>query len=75
MKLFFLAVSFAILFMQGCSKEDFKRSAYETIQNIRKQKCRENLSSQGTDCMKGESYEEYQRKRGEQTSYKKRDIN
>lgn len=46
----------------GCSSESAKRTAYETLQNVRQQKCLKNLSS---DCEKRESYEDYERKRKE----------
>lgn len=46
----------------GCSSESAKRTAYETLQNVRRQECLKNLSS---DCEKRESYEDYERKRKE----------
>ena len=44
----------------GCSSDTAKRTAYETLQNVRQQECLKNPSS---DCEKRESYEDYQRKR------------
>jgi hypothetical protein len=44
----------------GCSADTAKRTAYETLQNVREQKCLKNLSS---DCGKRETYEDYERKR------------
>jgi hypothetical protein len=46
----------------GCSSESAKRTAYETLQNVREQECLKNLSS---DCEKRESYEDYECKRKE----------
>jgi len=46
----------------GCSTDTAKRTAYETLQNVRRQECLKNLSS---DCGKRESYEDYERKRKE----------
>jgi uncharacterized protein YceK len=51
-----------IVLVSGCSSESAKRTAYETLQNVRQQECLKNLSS---DCEKRESYEDYQRKRKE----------
>jgi hypothetical protein len=46
----------------GCSSESAKRTAYETLQNVRQQECIKNPSS---DCGKRESYEDYEHKRKE----------
>ena len=46
----------------GCSSEAAKRTAYETLQNIRELDCLKDLKSPD-DCGKRESYEDYQRKR------------
>jgi hypothetical protein len=46
----------------GCSTDAAKRTAYETLQNVREQECLRNPSS---DCGKRDSYEDYQRKRKE----------
>jgi hypothetical protein len=46
----------------GCSSESAKRTAYETLQNVRQQECLKNLSA---ECEKRESYEDYERKRKE----------
>lgn len=44
----------------GCSSESAKRTAYETMQNVRQQQC---LKDPSSDCGKRESYEDYERKR------------
>jgi len=49
-----------IALVSGCSSETAKRTAYETMQNVRQQECRKNLS---TDCDKRDSYEDYERER------------
>jgi hypothetical protein len=49
-----------IALVSGCSSETAKRTAYETMQNVRQQECRKNLSS---DCDKKDSYEDYERER------------
>lgn len=46
----------------GCSSESAKRTAYETLQNVRQQECMKNPSA---DCGKRDSYDDYQRKRKE----------
>lgn len=46
----------------GCSSDTAKRTAYETLQNVRQQECLKNPS---LDCEKRESYEDYERKRKE----------
>lgn len=50
----------AIVLVSGCSSESAKRTAYETLQNVRQQECLKNLSS---DCDKRDSYEDYERER------------
>jgi hypothetical protein len=55
----FLAI---VALASGCSSESAKRTAYETLQNVREQECLKNPSS---DCGKRDSYEDYQRKRKE----------
>ena len=46
----------------GCSSDAAKRTAYETLQNVRQQECLKNPS---LECEKRESYEDYERKRKE----------
>ena len=46
----------------GCSVDTAKRTAYETLQNIREQECLKNPSA---DCGKRGSYDDYERKRKE----------
>jgi len=52
----------AITVLQGCSGESAKRTAFETLQNIREQQCEQDLSGR---CPPRESYADYQRKRKE----------
>lgn len=49
-----------ILWTLGCSTESWKRTGYETLQNIEDERCLRDWSS---DCPERESYDEYQRKR------------
>jgi len=49
-----------IVFASGCSSDAAKRTAYETLQNVRQRECLKNPS---VDCGKREGYEDYQRKR------------
>jgi hypothetical protein len=42
----------------ACSTESWKRSGYETLQNIHQQQCEKNLS---TECSERKSYEAYRR--------------
>lgn len=44
----------------GCSSETAKRTAYETLQNVREQEC---LKNPAKDCGKRDSYEDYERQR------------
>ena len=56
-KVLFLAM---IAAMSGCSSETAKRTAYETLQNVREQECLKNPSAE--NCGKRDSYDDYQRK-------------
>ena len=56
--LLFLA---AIAFVAGCSAETAKRTAYETLQNVREQDCLKDPSA--TDCGKRDSYDDYEKQR------------
>lgn len=49
-----------LIIFSGCSAESWKRTAYETAQNIKQQQCAKELRS---ECSQRDSYEEYQRKR------------
>ena len=40
----------------GCSSEDVKRTGYETLQNIREQRCQEGVAA---DCRERQSYQAY----------------
>lgn len=44
----------------GCSSDTAKRTAYETLQNVREQEC---LKNPAMDCGKRDSYEDYERQR------------
>jgi len=44
----------------GCSSDMAKRTAYETMQNVRQQEC---LKNPAMECGKRESYDDYQRQR------------
>jgi hypothetical protein len=44
--------------VQTCSSDSLKRSAYETMENIRQQECHKDLSSK---CPERQSYEDYKR--------------
>jgi hypothetical protein len=46
----------------GCSSDMAKRTAYETLQNVRQQEC---LKGSAENCDKRESYDDYLRKRKE----------
>jgi hypothetical protein len=56
----FLAI---VALASGCSSETAKRTAFETLQNVREQECLKNRSA--SDCGKRDSYDDYQRKRKE----------
>jgi len=61
----FRALSLAIIaLIAGCSSDTAKRTAYETLQNVRQQDCLKDPNSP-SDCGKRESYDDYQRKRKE----------
>jgi hypothetical protein len=44
----------------GCSTESWKRTGYETLQNVRQQQCEKSLSETG-QCGERKSYETYRR--------------
>lgn len=48
-----------IFSMTACSAETFKRTGYETLQNIQETKCQKELSA---ECSDRESYDAYQKK-------------
>jgi curli biogenesis system outer membrane secretion channel CsgG len=62
MKPYAVVAALAIAILQGFSSESAKRTAFETLQNMREQQCEQDLSSR---CPPRESYAEYQRKRKE----------
>jgi len=62
MKPYALVAALAIAALQGCSSESAKRTAFETLQNMREQQCERDLSGR---CPPRESYADYQRKRKE----------
>lgn len=49
-----------MLLIHGCSSESAKRTAFETLQNMREQQCEQDLSG---NCPQRESYDDYQRQR------------
>lgn len=57
-----LLAGVAMAIISGCSSEAAKRTAFETLQNMRAQQCARDLSGK---CPKRESYADYQRKREE----------
>ena len=54
-----------MVFIHGCSSESAKRTAFETLQNMREQQCDQDLSG---NCPQRQSYADYQRKRKEAQS-------
>lgn len=49
-----------VVLISGCNSDAARRTAFETLQNVRQRECLKNPSS---DCGKRENYEDYQRKR------------
>lgn len=45
--------------MAACSTESFKRTGYETLQNMQEAQCQKDLSA---ECPERESYDAYQKK-------------
>jgi hypothetical protein len=62
MKSYASLAALSISILQGCSSESAKRTAFETLQNMREQQCEQDLSGR---CPPRESYADYQRKRKE----------
>lgn len=56
-KVVWLALLFSLA--SGCSTEAWKRTGYETLQNIHQQQCAKSFS---TECGERQSYDAYQRK-------------
>lgn len=56
-----------IALASGCSSESAKRTAYETLQNVRQQECIKNPSM---NCENREGYDDYERRRKELDSQK-----
>jgi hypothetical protein len=54
----------SIALVTGCSSETARRTAYETLQNVREQECLKDPNS-SSDCAKRGSYDDYQRQRKE----------
>jgi uncharacterized protein YceK len=50
-----------VALISGCSSVTAKRTAYETLQNVRERECLKDPSA--TDCGKRDSYEDYERQR------------
>ena len=61
-KVTFILVAGSILLIQACSGESFKRTSFETLQNIRELRCDKDLTGK---CPPREAYGDYQRKRKE----------
>lgn len=55
-----LLIAFAIFIVSGCSTETWKRTGYETLQNVKAQQCAKEPSSEA--CSERESYNTYQDK-------------
>ena len=59
----FLAMLLAIAALAaGCSTDAAKRTAFETLQNVRERDCLKDPNSP-SDCAKRDNYDEYQRQR------------
>lgn len=61
-RVFIIFIMSLFLITAGCSKNQVKRTAYETLQNVRQQECSRELS---VDCEKRERMEVYEDKREE----------
>jgi hypothetical protein len=48
--------------VQACTSDSLKRTAYETMENVRQQECHKDLSS---ECPERQSYEDYRRNKEE----------
>jgi len=55
-----LLILMVIMAEAGSSNDTFKRTTYETLQNVRRQEC---LSYPAPECEKRDSYDDYQRNR------------
>jgi hypothetical protein len=64
MKSKIMLLALLALATSGCSRETLKRTSYETMRNMEQQRCLEQDPS-AAPCPKGESYDEYQRRRQE----------
>jgi hypothetical protein len=53
--------------VQACTPASLKRTAYETMENVRQQECQKDLSS---ECPERQSYEDYRRDK-EETEHSK----
>jgi outer membrane biogenesis lipoprotein LolB len=49
-------VPVVIVLLTGCSADSAKRTAYETLQNVRQQEC---IRNGAQDCGQRESYDDY----------------
>jgi hypothetical protein len=59
-KIILLAIILGVV--QACSSDSLKRTAYETMENVRQQECHKDLSS---ECPERQSYEDYRRDKKE----------
>jgi len=55
-----IAAAVLVLIAGGCSKESYKRTSYETLQNIREQECSKVPS---VECEERERFETYEQQR------------
>jgi hypothetical protein len=62
MKPYAVSAAVVIAVLQGCSGESARRTAFETLQNMREQQCEQDLTGR---CPPRESYADYQRNRKE----------
>jgi hypothetical protein len=55
--------------VQACTSDSLKRTAYETMENLKQQECHKDLSNK---CPERQRYEDYQRDKDELESRKQR---
>jgi len=67
-----LIMSAAVLVFSGCSTETMKRAGYETLQNVKQQRCAREASPD--ECGDRESYDSYQDKLKENKPPKKETL-
>lgn len=57
-----ILIAAILLLLSGCATETWKRTAYETAQNLREQQCQKDLTA---ECAPREGYDDYMRQRQE----------